>query len=315
MSLTYSLLQDRFDQPAMWSAYCAAAANARQLNENQKRMALRIADRVRRDGSKDAVFLGRLAWALHRMNEQEKADRLLEQVAALPLPEPVGRKELAGVLAAFGRNREALRLYEGLPLELEDRARLAAIYAAEKDFAAAEVQCRAILQQRPDDRQAIRQLADVLSWKHDYADSLALFERLLKESPGDNELQRRLAEVTLWSGAYDKALTLYQSLLEANFEQPGLWPGYVDAAASAKQLSDAQGKLAARIHDQDAVQQAKSFTFVLRLAWVLHRRKEPEKVTRLLARAGAVAEWTGRAQGAGRCARGSRPQQGSARSL
>jgi cellulose synthase/poly-beta-1,6-N-acetylglucosamine synthase-like glycosyltransferase/predicted Zn-dependent protease len=285
MSLIYALLQERFDQPAMWSGYCAAAANARKLDVNQIQMALRIADRIHSSGSKDPVFLGRVAWVLHRIQENEKAEKLLDLVAALPLPEPAGRKELAGVLAAFGRNRDALRLYEGLPLELEDRYRLAAIYAAVKDFAAAEVQCRAILQQRPDDRQALRQLADVLSWMHDYAESLTLFERLVKDSPGDKELQRRQAEVTLWSGTYDKALALYQCMLETNFELPELWAGYVDAAASAKQLSDAQARLAARIHDQEVVQQSKSFTLVLRLAWVLHRVKQTEKVGRLIERA------------------------------
>src|SRR5262249_5864019 len=151
--------------------------------------------------------------------EPEKATRLLERARELLPNGPAERKELAGVLAAVGRNKEALALFEGVPLEVEDRRRLAALHAAEKNFLEAEEQCRAILREKPHDKNTQRQLADILSWKKDYSESLVLFEMLLTDSPQDFELLRRRAEVTLWSGAYDKALAHFQKLLTAQFEQ------------------------------------------------------------------------------------------------
>ncbi|HMF14697.1 MAG TPA: tetratricopeptide repeat protein, partial [Gemmataceae bacterium] len=280
-----SLLQEQFDQPRLWPAFCAAAANARVLNDDHRRTFLGICDRVRKDGTKDAIFLGRMAWVLHRLNERADAEELLDRAIALPLPEATGRKELAGVLAAFGRGKDALRLYEGMSLDLDDHLRLSAIYAAEKDFASAATHCRAILRERPDDVAATRQLADVLSWNKEYTESLSLFERLRNADPKNTELRRRLAQVTLWSGGYDKALALFQQMLEANFEQPDSWPDFVNAAASAGRLSDAQIGLAQRIHDRHTVRASKDCALLTRLAWVMHRAKAAERAADLVERA------------------------------
>lgn len=288
LSRFHALLQEQFEQPRLWPALCAAAANAKQLDERHRRMVTAISDRVRRDGASDPVFLGRIAWVFHRLQEHEKANELLDRAVTLPLPEPVARKELAGVLAAFGRNRDALRLYEGLPLDPDDRSRLAYIYAAEKDFTAAAGQCRAILQQRPDDKQALRQLADVLSWNKEYAESLDLFGRLLKTEPENEELKRRLAQVTLWSGAYDKALSLLQNLLEHKFEQPDLWPDFINAASGAGQLAEAQARLALRVCDQELIRTTKDGALLTRLAWVMHRAKDDKRAGDLLDRALAL---------------------------
>jgi cellulose synthase/poly-beta-1,6-N-acetylglucosamine synthase-like glycosyltransferase/predicted Zn-dependent protease len=279
-----ALLEAQFEQPKLWPSYTGAAANAANLTESTRRMILRIHDRLGTEGTRDPGLLGRLAWTLQRLKESDKAGPLLDRAMALPLPEAIGRKELAGVLAAFGRNKDALRLYEGLPLELEDYYRLAILYSAEKDFAAAEAQCRLILREKPEDKPALRQLADVLSWKKDYPESLELFERLLKDDPKNPELLIRLAQVTLWSGAYDEALSRFQTLLESKFEQADLWPSYVDAAASASTVNDAQARLAVRIYDQAAMRESKDVTLLARLAWVLHRTKETEKASQLIER-------------------------------
>jgi tetratricopeptide (TPR) repeat protein/cellulose synthase/poly-beta-1,6-N-acetylglucosamine synthase-like glycosyltransferase len=282
------LLQEQFEQPRLWPSFSAAAANARDLNDDHRRTLVRIRDRVRQNGTRDAIFLGRIAWVLHRMNERADAEELLDRVAALPMPEAASRKELAGVLAAFGRGKDALRLYEGLPLDLDDHYRLAAIYAAEKDFAAAATHCRAILRERPDDAAAARQLADVLSWNKEYPESLSLFERLSKADPKNAELRKRLAQVTLWSGGYDEALALFQPMLEANFDQPETWPDFVNAAASASRLTEAQVRLATRIHDRDAVRSSKDCALLTRLAWVMLRAKETSRAAELVERAFAL---------------------------
>jgi cellulose synthase/poly-beta-1,6-N-acetylglucosamine synthase-like glycosyltransferase/tetratricopeptide (TPR) repeat protein len=282
-----ALLESQFDSK-LWPGYAAAAANAKKLNAGHHRMLLRIYDGTGAEDSQDAVFLARLAWALYRLKEGDRSRVVLDRALALRPEEPGARKELAGVLAAVGKNKEALQLYEGLTLNLTDRYRLAVLYAAEKDFAAAEKQCRAILKEKPTDRPARRQLADVLSWKKDFPQALTLLERLARDYPQDAELPVRLAEVALWSGAYDRALAGFQALLQARFDQPKLWTGFVDAASSASRLNDRQAAMIVRIQDQLTAQKTTDVVQLTRLAWVMQRLKKKTRAGVLLDRAVAL---------------------------
>src|SRR5262249_36337940 len=147
-------------QPELWPAYIDAAASAGKISEPQARLVTRIQDQEAVRNSKEFTLLTRLGWVMQRLNESAKASALIER-ATTNLPDtPKSHKELAGVLAALGRNKEALRLYDGLPLTIDDRRRLAALYAAEKEFPRAEEQCRAILRENAGDHEALRQLAD-----------------------------------------------------------------------------------------------------------------------------------------------------------
>jgi cellulose synthase/poly-beta-1,6-N-acetylglucosamine synthase-like glycosyltransferase/tetratricopeptide (TPR) repeat protein len=288
LALFHALLEAKFEQPNLWPNYAAAAAGGATLAETHHRFLVRIYEATGADDTADALFLARLAWALERLKDAERARVLLDRAAVLRPQEPAARRELAGILAATGRNRDALRLFEGLTLRLTDRYQLAVLFAAEKNFAAAEKQCRAILKARPADAKAQRQLADVLSWSKKYPEALALLERLARGRPHDAELAVRLAEVTLWSGAYEKALARYQVLLEARFDRPELWPGYVDAAVGAPGLNPVQAALAVRIYDRTVTGGSKDVGFLTRLAWVLHRRRESARARLLLDRALAL---------------------------
>jgi predicted Zn-dependent protease len=280
-----ALLEAGFSRPELWAGYVAAAANAKKLEPEHKQMLLRIYDAVGSSAPREAVFLARLAWALQRLQESERAGTLLDRAVAMKPADPATRRELAGVLAAAGKTKDALQMYEGLPLSLEDRYRLSVLYAAAKDFAAAEKQCRAILSEKPEDRAARRQLADVLSWKKDYPEALRLLERLAQENPQDGELPVRLAEVALWSGAYDLAITRFQKLLENRADQPQLWVPYVDAAAGAGKISEPEAALALHIAERVAAQEKVDPVFLTRLAWVMVRLKQSGRAETLLSRA------------------------------
>jgi cellulose synthase/poly-beta-1,6-N-acetylglucosamine synthase-like glycosyltransferase/tetratricopeptide (TPR) repeat protein len=284
----HALLQADLNRQELWPNYAAAAANAKNLEADHKRMLLRIYDATGPTVSRDPVFLGRLAWALQRLQETDRAGTLLDRAVAMRPGDPAVRRELAGVLAAVGKTNNALQMYEGLPLTLEDRYRLSVLYAAAKDFGAAEKQCRAILSERPEDRPARRQLADVLSWKKDYPEALRLFEKLARENPQDPELPVRLAEVALWSGAYNLALARYQALLESRPEQPHLWVSFVDAAAGAGALDERQAALALQIEERVAAQDKADTLFLTRLAWVMVRLKQSARAEALLERARAA---------------------------
>jgi thioredoxin-like negative regulator of GroEL len=287
LALYQTLLAAHFDRAELWPGFVDAAASAPALTKETTRLSEGIYQRITKAESTDVAFLTRLAWVMHRLKEPEKSSALLDRALAQAPSEPALRKELAGVLGAAGRNKEALRLYDAMPLALADRYQLASLYAADKDFYAAELQCRAILKEQPEDQKARRQLADILSWNKDYPASLALLEKLATENPKDVEVLRRLAEVTLWSGAYDKAVARFQTLVAEHLDRRELWPGFVDAAASASQLSDETARLLRRIGDR-AVSSEKDVTFLTRLSWALHRLKDAGKVGQLLDRALAL---------------------------
>jgi cellulose synthase/poly-beta-1,6-N-acetylglucosamine synthase-like glycosyltransferase/tetratricopeptide (TPR) repeat protein len=283
-----ALLETDFNRPSLWPGFVDAAAGANQLKPKHVRTAVRIYERIGVIEPKNAVFLTRLAWLLHRAKEANRAGKLLDRLTALRSLEPTARRELAGVLAAAGKSRQALKLYEGIPLESEDHYRLAELHAALNDFTAAEKECRALLKERSQDRRVLRLLASVLSWKKDYRGARELLEQLAQALPQDPELPLRLAEVTLWGGDYREALARYQALLEAKFEQPEVWHGYVDAAASAPALDDRQAQLAARIGDRVLASGSQDVMFLARLAWVLHNEKDPARSKTLLAKAVAL---------------------------
>ncbi|HJT77401.1 MAG TPA: tetratricopeptide repeat protein, partial [Gemmataceae bacterium] len=318
-----ALLGANFEQPSLWPEYVDAAASARVLGEKQAALVRRIAGQVAAGDCKEVALLTRLAWLEYRLKDAATATAFLDRALALAPKEAAARRELAGVLAAAGRNKEALHLYEGVTPDAADHVRLAGLYAAEKDFAAAESHCRAALKEKPEDRAALRQLADVLSWKKDYATALPLLRRLAGEAPQDHELQVRLAEVTLWSGAaaqalplfekltaadpnntelqrrlaeaflwsgdYVRALPRFEALLTANFDQPDLWGEYVDAAASARALNAKQAALARRVAERLPAADCKDAGQATRLAWVLYRVKEPPRAAAYLDRALALA--------------------------
>jgi predicted Zn-dependent protease len=279
------LLSVNIAQPKLWQCYVDAAAAATHLQPEQLRMADTIAERTLAGQPQDPVFLTRLAWVLHNGHAPARVKAILDRAVALNPREPVARRELAGVLAATGNNRQALKLFEGVALDLEDRFRLVALHSAEHDFNAAETECRAILREQPKDLRALKLLASVLTWKKDYKAGLALLETLARENAQDSELPLRLAEVLLWSGDYDKALARFQAILEKRFDQPEYWLAFVDAAASARSVNDGQANLIRRIAERAlAGGPHQNAVFLVRLAWTLQRIKQPDKAGLLLDR-------------------------------
>jgi tetratricopeptide (TPR) repeat protein/cellulose synthase/poly-beta-1,6-N-acetylglucosamine synthase-like glycosyltransferase len=283
-----ALLTADFDRPALWWSFVDAAAGAKELTEGQVHVVVAIADKTqlgehkssrvieafRQEGREltEATFLTRLAWVLlEHAKDPGRAAPILDLAVAAQPKEPAHRKELAGVLAAAGRYAEALRLYDGLPLEWQDRLPLARIYAAAENFDAAVKQCRLVLDKQPLDKDAQRLLADVLSWSGQYAEALELLTRLTRAFPADLDLRRRQAEVTLWGGDYARALTMYQVLLNSNWEQPVLWQGFMDAAGRADQLTPEQAQIARRIAGQPIANEPRQVEFMARVAWVQYR--------------------------------------------
>src|SRR5262249_23001655 len=232
------LLDTNFDRPELWRGFVDSVASLSQLTDGQAALVVRLHDKIVNAENQDVAFLARLAWLVYRAREPAKAGALLNRALALKPRDEGVRRELAGTLAAVGRARDALRMYEGVTLDLNDRYYLIGIHAT------AARKCREILNDDPEEKEAQRQSAYLAGWNKTVEESLALFEKLSRESPQDRALRTRLAKVTLWSGRYDRALGLFHSLLGEQFDTSELWRDYIDAAASSgAELNPAQARL------------------------------------------------------------------------
>ena len=245
-----TMLDTSFEQPRLWEHYANAASGLRQLPIEHLAMLRRIAERGAAGGIPKPEILSRLSWVLILNNDKTLVPRLLTLAVALKPKDPAQRVEIAGVLALAGRYRDALAMYEGVPLELQDPARLIALHSALKEWEPAEKLCWATLKKNPNDRVTWRWLADVLSWKGDYERSLEWFAKLLKEKPDDRDIQTRIAEVTLWRREVASALKQFEGLLAGTFEDDRLWSGFLAAAAQNKSLTPSQIRLIERIHER-----------------------------------------------------------------
>jgi cellulose synthase/poly-beta-1,6-N-acetylglucosamine synthase-like glycosyltransferase/predicted Zn-dependent protease len=276
-------LREDFRQPALWHAYATALANVPEATPRQVELAARIAEQPIGNDPDTVTFLTRLAWGLHRAGKRANDQRLVERAGALVdaaaarrPQEAEQRRELAGVLAALGKTRLAWTLLEGLPEREQDRPLRIFLLAADRRLDEAETQARRLVEQNPADAEARLLLADVLGWNRKPDEAARIYERLLRANAEDRRLPRRLAEVTLWSGDYDKALARYYELLASDWRQPELWAGYVDAAASARELpADPHKAVLMKIAQQAARDAGSDGPFLLRLGWVLRRLDEP----------------------------------------
>jgi tetratricopeptide (TPR) repeat protein len=277
-----ALLDDDFEQRQLWRSYVDAAASAEMpLTQAHRRTALRLYERMATAETK-VEYLSRLAWMLYRLKETARVEKLLDRAMSLRPTEAAVRKELAGVLAAAGRHQLAWQMYEGLKLTTADRLHLAELHAAGSHFDAAEKEVRAVLAVEPDNFKAQLFLAAVLSWNKKYAEADELYHKLLRIHPDDKVIPIRLAELALWKHDYDAALVQFQALLDKDVDRTQLWAAYIDAASSAKKLTETCHKTVRHIYEK--IQQTKMQDPVLlgRMAWVLRRVNEPEKGIALL---------------------------------
>lgn len=116
--------------------------------------------------------------------------------------------EMAQVLFWSGRQSEASRILEGIPIEhTDERGKLlmADLYVAQKLLSKAEPIYRAYLDSHPQDYEVRVKLADVLGWSKRYEEALAQYRTLLGARPDDVQIRRKYAYVLIWAGKQTEA--------------------------------------------------------------------------------------------------------------
>jgi cellulose synthase/poly-beta-1,6-N-acetylglucosamine synthase-like glycosyltransferase/tetratricopeptide (TPR) repeat protein len=281
------LLEKTPNQKESWLGYIDAAASAPKLTDVDARVIRPIAEQLSKDGE-DVISLSRLAWVLHRVNEPALCLRVLDRAQSLKPTDPAARKELAGVLGAAGRYKEALALSAGLPVESLGRQHLASLCEAAGDFAGAATHYRVILEKAPKDLVALERLGLVLTWKKDFSAAAKVYERLAAAVPENQEWALRVAELKLWSGDAAGALPAYCRLLGEDPRQQHLWGGFVDAAGQVARLTAVQAQLARRVGREALAAGEEEPLFLSRLAWVLVKAGATADAEAALVRADAL---------------------------
>jgi cellulose synthase/poly-beta-1,6-N-acetylglucosamine synthase-like glycosyltransferase/tetratricopeptide (TPR) repeat protein len=243
------------------------------------------------DNPSFAVYLTRLGWVLQRVGDNERASALVRRALEIVPNNQDVREQLAGVLLQAGRVEEAARVLGGANTP-KARTLMIGIYLGQGDFDNALRLARSIAENEHkwENDQLV---ADILSWKASkrndpsaFADAIKIYETHLQQVPGDTVAEARVAEITLWAKFYDDAVAKYQALLEpeSRFEKYAnvYGEGFINAAASAKQLTPAQIKIAEKLADLK-IQATGGETLVLsRLAWVMLKAKDQNRADALL---------------------------------
>jgi tetratricopeptide (TPR) repeat protein len=295
VDLFQTLPDSALDDPKTRRAYIDAVAGLAPdaPTKPQAAKTLRSAELSLKAGdvlANEPTTLSRLAIGLVHSGEVDTAGRVLDRALALPAATPAIRLELGGALVAAGRFADALRMYDGLRFDKDNRFRKVELFAAQKQWSEALVECRAVLARDPEDLDAQRRLADLLSWKGDFAESIQLFAKLVQMRPADLGILVRLAEVTLWAKQPAKAFVLFDQLPEAAFERPEVRRGYIDAAAALAPDAGAKANhdrlLAVAKKSQNAGDKlGTDVVFLARLGLALHRVGEKEQAAKVLKRA------------------------------
>lgn len=307
-------LKEDFRQPDLWRLFADSAGGVKTLSPNQVELALRIADQpLPPNDPRTSLTLARLSWALLRQGKQtssaalqKRAADLAQQALDLNPRHPEACRALAAELAELGQGEAALDLLGRVSdPDLLTRVQRVFVLARAGRLNDAEAEARKLVQEHPALFEVRMLLADILGRNKKPVEANRIYQRLLEENKDLFELPERMARMSLWSKNFPEALQRYHELLAQDPQQHHLWAGYVDAAAAAFNSKENIDKFPAaqnraillRIY-QAAVTgekgipqggspqgQQEQLDFFLRLAWVMHKIKEPDKEVTLLRRA------------------------------
>ncbi len=125
------------------------------------------------------------------------------------------RCEYAAALLADQRPAEALEVFpSNSRLSFIKKKLYVDACVATKDFALAGRVCKELLDQQPNNRDVLLQLARVMVWDKQFIESVPIWEQLLEESQSDTALRSEFARVLTWAGRSNQALQHYQWVLE-----------------------------------------------------------------------------------------------------
>lgn len=156
--------------------------------------------------------------AFQAAGKPEQAERLYRRLLELRPGDAATRNNLASCLLERGRSDEALTIWRELAQDTAQTREIRAAAALNRvrallrrgEQAAAEEECRALCEARPDNDAARRMLAQVRAARGDVRAGLEQAHKALKADPGEAQNWLRLAALTAKGGDPDAALDLLE---------------------------------------------------------------------------------------------------------
>lgn len=156
------------------------------------------------------------ARALNTANKHAEASNAYRQALAIR-PDPAATLEFARSLSWAKEYEESIRQFqEYLKLRPDDRSvqrELAQQYTNHESYPEAIAAWQALVASNPTDLEARLGLATALAWSDDLEGAETQLEMLLQEAPQQKDALFLLAEVRRWKGRHLEAYDLYQQVL------------------------------------------------------------------------------------------------------
>jgi cellulose synthase/poly-beta-1,6-N-acetylglucosamine synthase-like glycosyltransferase/tetratricopeptide (TPR) repeat protein len=240
------LVGEDIENKNLWIGLIDAASSAgRARIQPQKDLLLTVYARYA-PTIQDPRAMSRLAWVMYELDEPAKAHPLLTRAVAANPQQPAVRKELAGVLAALGRNGEAIAMLTDAntlaTLDITELLTLADLLTAENQLDRAEAALAKVVTDQSD-RTSRLHYAKILLWNGKYPQAQEVLNRLVRDFPNDREVLLASAQSYLWAKDYTNALRRFTDLVALNpkagkaqedpLADPAVWQGFVDAAAGS----------------------------------------------------------------------------------
>ena len=148
--------------------------------------------------------------------------------------------EHAAVLFQRGDLEAAAKLYETSGTGIDSHIRVARIHAAQKNFEAAEQECKLALSLDPDSRDAGVLYGQVMASQERPEEASRIFSKLRDLYPNDIEILTSYSETLLWAGNHAKAAAQFQILLEGQPQDRRVWLGFLDSISAVDEISASQ---------------------------------------------------------------------------
>jgi tetratricopeptide (TPR) repeat protein len=240
------LTAEDIENKQLWIGLIDAASSAGKARiQPQKDLLLNVYNRYAPQ-IQDPRAMSRLAWVMFELDEPSKAHPLLTRAVNANPQQPAVRKELAGVLAALGRNGEAIAMLTDATtlatLDITELLNLADLLTAENQLDRAETALAKVVTDQSDKRSRLR-YGLILLWNGKYPQAQDVLNRLVRDFPTDRDVLLASAQSYLWARDYTNALRRFTDLVahdpkapktqEDPLANPDIWRGFVDSAAGA----------------------------------------------------------------------------------
>ncbi len=151
------------------------------------------------------------------------------------------RREFAGMLTADCQTEEAIAIMNKIEEKtIDDRMFLAQVFAADKKFSDARLQCENILREYPNHFEAMHLEVDCAFAQEDFHAGQKTLLKLIAMDNNDDVAREKLAFSYLWTGDGQQAIDMLEQHLSISPERLDFQRAFIQSTLLVEKLSDSQ---------------------------------------------------------------------------